>query len=143
MFIEAINKAVEKIERTNQPFEIKCLVSKQKENILWYLALYSDWLFTKYSSQHDRYEMILKELIPVLNHDILSQFGGVIIFDSNNPMKKYLMDNKVALQSHPIGTWIHTPNVDYPWVMRFSHALRKKPLPKSIILKRNAKALKK
>lgn len=136
MFIEAINKAVTKIERKNQPFEIKCLVSKQEENILWYLALYSNWLFTKYKTQNERYEMILKELVPVLDQDDLLQFGGVIIFGINDSMKKYLVDNKVALQSHPIGTWIHTPNVDYPWVMQLPTVVRKKkPLPKSNTLR--------
>ena len=125
MFVRKINQVIERIERNNKSLEIKCLVSKQEENILWYLALYSDWLFTKYRTQRDRYEMIFQELRPILNPEVLSQFGGVIIFTANDPMKQYLLDNKALLQKHPVGTWIHTPNIGYPWVMWLQSVAKK------------------
>ena len=65
------------------------------------------------------------KLVPILNPEVLSQFGGVIIFTANDPMKQYLLDNKALLQKHPVGTWIHTPNIGYPWVMWLQSVAKK------------------
>lgn len=136
MFVESINQIVACIEKKNKPFEIKCLVSRQEENVLWYLALYSDWLLKKYKTQRERYEMVLKELSPSLTPELVSSFGGVIIFSPGNPMVQYLKDNSVALKAHPFGTWVHTQIEDYPWVIQLRSLKKRKSSPKIALRKK-------
>ena len=126
MLVETVRKIIAEIERKEGPFEVKCLASRDDDNVLWYLILYSDWLLKKYKNQHDRYGLILNKMLNMKNLDFLAKFGGIYIYPYNNQTIQYLINNKNDMLKHPVGTLIHTTLPDFPWIIQLQSAVKKK-----------------
>lgn len=77
--IEKINQAVSKIEEERAAFDIKCLVSRRTDYVLWDLVLTAPWIE---SNNRDQLRYLTERILSDLDVDLLTQFSAIIPYPS-------------------------------------------------------------
>ncbi len=84
-----MHKAIRAIEQERGDFEIKCLVSRRADYILWDLVLVASWFEP---SEKDRLRFLYERILSDLDIDLLIQFSAIITYPSGteNELTKLL-----------------------------------------------------
>lgn len=83
-----IKKAIKIIENAKGPFQIKCLVAKNPDDIQWDLVLAANW-FER--NQIKRLEYLSNNILKDFDINDISQFSGIITIDIKSELGKFLI----------------------------------------------------